>query len=438
VDVLEASVEQYAVIWVNGEKFEFSAEAMRRARAMQRAWSELCMLLERWSQAAEQPRLSAQPTRSELRNALVTLDFMWASFEHKYIAELIGIEEKARRLIVQAIEHDRCLQLIESQRPEGQRLLEDAPGYREEQRRLALSVAHLNSVANFRRKGRDDLGADVLADALAALRRCDAAADAGESTELLRAARILATDVVEAFEAVRQYLREVERCLERVDPHLCNNAGLVARLVDWEESWELGARYVQRGRLLDAVCDLVAEIRAAQLLVPALATMCEECDVEFFLVLPRIIWLRFLAEPAHLGELLKSLLPHRFAEPKDAAAEVRLPVWDAELEAFVQKFHCARQQLVAAQTAGASGQMQAEAQRRALEVLTRRVVRGAAEGEAGGVEPAAAVEGLMHELESWSIELQRHCPEDWNQCSAILVRCLTGGAHRQKQAAFRV
>jgi hypothetical protein len=83
VDVLEASVEQYAVIWVNGDKFEFSAEAMRRAEALQKAWTDLGSLLDRWSQSAEQPRLVSRPSRSELRNELSTLDSAWASFEHK-------------------------------------------------------------------------------------------------------------------------------------------------------------------------------------------------------------------------------------------------------------------------------------------------------------------------------------------------------------------
>mmetsp|Transcript_38730 Transcript_38730/g.89792 ORF Transcript_38730/g.89792 Transcript_38730/m.89792 type:complete len:144 (+) Transcript_38730:115-546(+) len=46
VDVLEAAFEQYAVIWVNGDKFEFSTEAMRRAEALQRAWWELGAVLE--------------------------------------------------------------------------------------------------------------------------------------------------------------------------------------------------------------------------------------------------------------------------------------------------------------------------------------------------------------------------------------------------------
>jgi len=74
-----------------------------------------------------------------VRNELTTLDIAWASFEHKYIAELIEIEEKARRLIVQAIEHERCLQLIEAHHGEGE-VLQHVPEYHEEQRRLVRKL----------------------------------------------------------------------------------------------------------------------------------------------------------------------------------------------------------------------------------------------------------------------------------------------------------
>lgn len=458
VDVLEASVEQYAVIWVNGDKFEFSAEAMRRAEALQRSWSDLCALLERWSLAAEQaqnPRRrgssldsseqsrAQRPTRSELRNALSALDFAWASFEHKYIVELIEIEEKARRLIVQAIEHERCLQMLEA-RQDQRELLHKNPEYKEEQKRLVACIAHLNSVANFRRKGRDDLGIDVLHDAVATLRRCDAAERCGENTEVLSAARILATDVVESFAAMRDYLREVERCLERVDPHLCNNVGLVARLVDWEESWEVGARYVQHQQLLNAVCDLVAEIRMAQRIAPALLMMCDECDVELFLVLPRIIWLRFLAKPTHQSELLKSLLPHRFLDSIDERTGLSLTTWDFELQSFAAKFNVANNLLISSQPPSVAP---LDAEKIAWEILVKRVVNGTGKKEDAygrlipSLRPSAeeAVEDLTHELEGFSIELQRHCPEDWNQCSAILVQCLSGGGQKSsKDSPFRV
>jgi len=477
VDVLQASMEHYAVTWVNGDKFEFSAEAMRRAEALQKAWADVCALLARWSQAesrgrenfrdrategADSSRSQCRPIRSEVRNSLVSLDFAWASFEHKYIAELIEIEEKARRLIVRAIEQERKLQLLEiGRQSDGGEALEQLSEYQEQLNRLVASVSHLNSVANFHRKGRDDLNAQVLHDAVKTLRRCDVSERNGENTEVLRAARILCTGVVESFFVMRDYLREVEHSLEWVDPHLCNNAGLVSRLVDWEESWEVGARYVQNKRLLYAICDLVAEIRAAQRIAPAFTTMCEDCDVELFLILPRIMWLRFLAKPFQLLELLSNLLPHRFDSKGRCLTAKQAQRWDSELESFMAKFYIVRGALIAARSnigttgctiahssAGTSGcTSSCPDERFSWELLLKRVVSGA--GGAGKDDlfsclapnlkgsAQVAVEDLMHELEKWSIELQRHCPDDWNQCCAIIVQCLTGAPDRQN-IAFHV
>lgn len=445
VDVLEASVEQYAVIWVNGDKFEFSAEAMRRAEALQRVWAELSTLLERWHNAATQSHLTFRPLRSELRNTLASLDYAWASFEHKYITELIDIEEKARRLIVQAIDREKSLQVLEVNHSNGE-ALRQLPIYREEIKKLVACIAHLNSVANFRRKGRDDLSASVLFDAISTLARCDAAEKHGESTAILVAARKLATDVVESFMGIREYLREVEKCLERVDPHLCNNVGLVAKLVDWEESWEVGTRYVQHQKLLNSVCDLVAEIRLAQQIVPALLTMCDECDVELFMVLPRIIWLRYLIKPQALLDLLRSLLPHRF---QNSPHREDLVSGDVDLEAFVAKFNHANALVMAGYSASSGASLSPiEAQQASWEIFVKRVINGtdskedpfASLNSAYRPHAISAVEDLMLDLEKWSMELQRHCPEDWNQCSAILIQCLGGGnaASRKPSPVFKV
>lgn len=444
VDVLEASVEQYAVIWVNGDKFEFSAEAMRRAEALQRAWADLCLLLDRWS-LPDQNRSVARPGRLEFRNSLVALDTAWASFEHKYIVELIEIEEKARRLIVQAIEHERCLQLLEAHHGQGE-ALNQLPEYREEQKKLVACIAHLNSVANFRRKGRDDLGIDVYHDAVRTLARCDVAESRGENTELLRAARILAKDIVESFALAREYLHEVERCLERVDPHLCNNAGLVLRLVDWEESWEVGARYVQNQPLLTAVCDLVAELRVAVRIAPLLNTYIEEMDVNMFFIIPRIAWLRCLNSPNEPWRtaLLKSLLPYRFESTSSSpAGNSQACSWDSELEVLVQKFSTAKAMLLKALPAAPGN-----AEKAFWQVLVKRAVNGQSNNEDNcsslllphREQAVAALEELMHELEGPVLETQRHCPEDWNQCSSILSLCLGGQTRRQntKNQPFRV
>eukprot|EP00440_Ansanella_granifera_P009159 gb/GFBE01009921.1/.p1 GENE.gb/GFBE01009921.1/~~gb/GFBE01009921.1/.p1 ORF type:complete len:530 (+),score=107.52 gb/GFBE01009921.1/:1-1590(+) len=438
VDILEASVEQNAVIWVNGDKFEFSAEAMRCAEALQRSWGAMSACLERWSRSSEQPLTFSKPAHKELKNTLLALDTAWAAFEKKYIKELINIEDKARKLIVEAIDCEKVLLDVEAKFGQSQAL---SPQHKSEYRKLVACIARLNSVANFRRKGRDDLSVEVLFDAMRTIDRCDAAEKNGESTELLSAARSLSGDVVQSFMAMRKYLREIRTCLERVDPHLCNNQGLVARLVDWEESWEVGTRYVQHEMLLNGICDLVAETRLAQRIAPALKDMCEECDVELFMVLPRIIWLRGLAKPTTQLDVFKSLLPHRFLEPS-CNSTGNWPC-DAELQTFVEQFRNINALLMS--NWRSAGRV---SDRAAWEILIKRVVSGAGEAEKesayGTLSPSiraqaeSEVEDFMNKMEGWSMELQRHCAEDWNQFMAILIQCLSGSNRDSKDGPFQV
>lgn len=512
IDVLEASADQYAMIWVNGEKFEFTEEAMHRAEALQRSWLELGALLERWSQATEQPWWSSRPCRTDLRSALVALDLAWAGFEQRYISELIGIEEKARGIVSQASERERLLQLHEARAATrgATETLWQRQDYLEAHERLAALVARLNSVANHRRKGRDDLGSHVIVGAADALRRCDALERSGEATEATKAARILALSVMESFSELRGYLREVTRCMERVDPHLCNNVGLVSKLADWEEKWEIGKGYVQDEMVLAAVCGVVARLREAQGLVPALATMCSECDVELFLVLPRIMWLCFLEDTGKYACLLQSLLPQHFEGPdRGLGAEISSLADSYRTKLGLLVAACPQQAeaapggeapsspsepahaslgrakgtLMAQQPIkgplhfsgklrqhtprlllSARGAVRSEArpappsaappvpvrtpEQAARELLLRRAV--VSEGQADAVyqrlpqcegreRASAAVEELMRELERWSMTLQRHCPDDFNRCCAILMQCLHGEQSKQEApGAFQV
>lgn len=439
-DLLDASVERHSAIWVNGEKFVLSDEVMDRAAALQRSWSDLGVFLDRWAAAAVPNR----PRRPEVLAMLATLDRAWATFEHRYITDLIDIELRARQWIVEAISHENKLQHCGKHRVEAQR-------------RLVSSIAYLNSVANVRGKGRSDLGVGILDSALAVL-RSDKLAKAGKDGSCSRAAAfILASDVVASFEAVRTYLREVSSCLERVDPHLSNNVGLVARLEDWEESWEVGARYLLNAPLLDAVCDLVAEIRRVQQVEPAFTSMCEDCDAELFLVLPRVVMLCYVAEPGRaFAELLRNLLPHRFLERGRPSAEL------AALASLFARAATA----VAEEGAGASKPQPPRAEKAAFRALLKRAVEGSASASApllSEESPCAArtseaclfnwvdprptptapsartvVEELMRELEKWSLELQRHCASDWNQCSAMLLHCVSEVAKKGRAVTFEV
>lgn len=422
VDVLEASADQHSAIWVNGDKFELSPEAICHAEALQKSWADLSSLLE--SCAAE----AKHPARNDLISILKDMDGAWAHFEHRYIAELIEIEDQARRLIIKAVETERKLGQLEEKR--------GCPEWQKAQASLVQCIAHLNSVANFRRKGRDDLGSDILECAHKVLDRFSITSRdivaAGEGRGFAQAAISnaiaeqagvsLAVDVIASFEAMRRYLREVRKCLERVDPHLCNNGGLVARLVDWEESWEVGAQYVRHASLQEATCDLVAECHAAVRLAPAFTTMCTDCDVELFMVLPRMVVLLCLANPsAPRGGLLQGLMPHRFPELAQGKLELED---DPELAILIDHFKQVIDQL---------GCNSDDSGAYPWTLLVRRAVNGAAEAAYQSLRPALReqVEAFMREVEKWSLELQRHCAEDWNQCSSVLVQCFNGGSQKQ-------
>jgi hypothetical protein len=258
---------------------------------------------------------------------------------------------------------------------------------------------------------------------------------------LYGAASNLASDVVESFNATRQYLREVSQCLERVDPHLGNNSGLVSRLVDWEESWEIGRAYLSERGMLLALCDTVSEMQRTQAIAPKLADMCEECDVSLFMVLPRLVWLRFLIEPTPQIPVLARLLPNRF---KAAGGALPSPV--AELEAFASKYSQLEMWLESmletpevVDITGTSLFVRA--------LLAKHIVNEGVDGPQGsyaGVQPSCIaeaknqVDSFMLELEGWSIELQRHCPEDWNQYSAVLIQCLRNEAEKERKGPFGV
>lgn len=427
VDVLEASVDQHSEIWVNGDQFELSPEARGHAQVLQEVLSDLGAVIRRWNAhpngvpltAAEIP--SARPTKTDFATVLSLLDATWAKFECQYISELIAIEARARKLVVNASNHEQALRTFEKGSVE----------YAEAERYLVRCVSHLNSVANFKRKGRDDLCVDILHSAYGVLARCEDSHKDAFHGRAREAAKTMSSDVVASYQAVCNYLREVGKCVERVDPHLCNNAGLVARLADWEESWEIGSRYVQQATMLNGMCDLISTVTASTAIAPMLTSMCEDCDVELFLVLPRLVILSFLAKPAgDRAAILKGLLPHHFEKKS---------VMSADLRGLSDKYQSALKDIVATSRQVGSS---VDPSLSAWELLLKRAVGGSAEGRNtygdSPVKTQEVIENLMRDIERLSLELQRHCPDDWNQFSSVFVQCLIGGREREPNSKFQV
>jgi hypothetical protein len=302
------------------------------------------------------------------------------------------------------------------------------------------------------RKGRDDLSVDILDSATDVLRRCEMAlrssslSDAGSiGADAAGFAVVLASRVVDSFKALRCYLGQVPQHRDEMLPNLCQNEGLVKLLVEWEKSWEIGARHVRDVQQLTALSHLAAGLRSVGSVAPAFTEMVGDCDPELFLSIPRVAWLHALAEPSGpVAPLLRRLLPHRFAiSLEEAAKSGRVTAVQALVEAFQSAERC----LDGAWPRGV-GEASADGGRRLAtwELFVRRAVSGAGQAEEiyGGLGPdqrvaaAAVVEGFMNELERWSMELQRHNPEDWNECVDLLVQCLTGARCEEAVVKFVV
>lgn len=412
VEVLSASLAQHGAIWVNGAKFEFSAEVMRRGVELKRQLAELCTCLSDMVQKGEEsPKTNAkvfQASRTELCTRLEAFDVAWVGFEQAYINQLIEIEKSARGILVEAFQHERSLRCLEASA--GGAMPETGPSaleYADVQRRLFACLSRLNSVANVNRKGREDLSPEVFNVATVALRNGLSDGSAPNSAIII--------EVVDAYEAMRDYLRRVEPFLDQVAPRLSENAGLAARLAQLEEGWELGATYLLKKPMCDATCSIVKELKGILRSDPRLSQLCETCDVEWLLVLPKLLWLCYLEHPTRHVEVLRHLLPQHFAE-----ATIHTNVRLQDLQASYAR---ARHALRFAALPRSNG---------AWDILVRQVSSSAGGPLKSTDTSLPDVLEFVKVLETWSMELQRHCPQDWNQYSALLARCLIPGQRQPR------
>lgn len=110
VDVLEASLEGYTSIWVNGEKFEFNSGVIQTGKELNECWICLITLIFQIKDLIEE-RIRKNENikifvfedelwKANIVNVLKKFDQSWVEFEKEYIMELISIESVARRFII--------------------------------------------------------------------------------------------------------------------------------------------------------------------------------------------------------------------------------------------------------------------------------------------------------------------------------------------------
>ncbi|CAE8736952.1 unnamed protein product [Polarella glacialis] len=462
-DVLEAALASHKVreTCVNGVRYPFPSQLLENGAALRRAWAALAeaicksnlealracgglqSLICWWPGAADQ-----QGHWEDLRVAVHVLDEAWAAWENCYITELIRVEEEARRPLRAAIAAAKQVDGLSGNMDSDAIKCID---------QMVSALAHLNTIANPQGKGRGDLDGRVLRAALAWL-ELEEGPNAGTCTNLLdnAGARSLVQNVagriVDAFLKCLDYLCHLEPHLCKVDPWLGRNAGLAERLLDLEEQWELGERLLMDTSGFGSLLQLASTLEAFSGSSEAFRAMLEECDAELFMVLPRLVWLCALQPSSGGRQVLGQMLPClRFNEDEESLDNDHLAglraLFTTFCEGLLQFMHASRPSLAAfpaeqhAQTetswavaeaaclqrllfqAAVAGP--ADCSKAAQEVLLE--ARSAAAFSMSG-SPCSDQEGLfeqletlLRELEGWSLKLQRHCPQDWNCLSSVLV-----------------
>lgn len=402
VDVYQASWKDFHTIYVNGQRFSFSESVVRKAIAFERSMAGLTMSLYYWEGT------TLPSARESLRQKLTVLDMRWASFEQAYIMELMDIEVQARRPIVALIEAEQKLRAAEHRTDSDSAVLLCV------QRDFCEALRDLNGMASLRKaKTYFDVG---LLQSIAEVQRQEGVAASPEEKMI--------SYFTADLRSLRDYLDESDSWLTDTDPHVANNPGLVELLGRVEDKWEIGEAYFKPSFVRSAISGLVAQISEAiseGCIVPRFHQMLEEMDAEVFLVLPRLVLLSFLRKPLQVRPFLELLLPHRFAMPatrlqskafgKQSSPRtcLHLDLGTLDLGTLVSEY-----QALCDSLRDSPDMTEPE-----TVVMLRAVDFQSRDGS------SALVDAFLLSLESWSIELQRSHAEEWNQCSGLLLHCLT-------------
>jgi len=449
VDILEAALSLMPAVWANGEAYQLGEEAMSRALGLRQAWAALGELFDGWASPEHEPGQA----RREMCERLERLDVAWASFEEAYVDELLLVQRRARSVLADAIKQEQRLRFAECASTGGARRVEIAAWCEHRQEEVALleHMGRLVAAAGASPKPSTqvlEVSMQIFDDAMQVLAITGSSKAAPQRWP--DPTVVLATRAAESYNSLRDYLVRVRKHLDKVHPQLCKNPGLSERLARWQESWERSALYAQNPDFLEGARHLVDFVAETPKIVPGLQGMFEDCDAELFLVLPRLVCLSLLSDPAGpVAPLLRRLLPSRFAAPgarTDGPGRAPSGTLSGPVLETSSALNTVLQLLVAGVQQGGGEGAEAAAWSDAWEVLVRRAVAGAGAEEAAPglyakVQPgwrrtvAAAVEGLMHDVEGWSMELQRHNPEAWNDLSDLLVQCMvwkTGKVEEQR------
>jgi len=432
-EVMIASISQASegFLCVNGDMHPLPIECQSKAATFRSALMVLATKLKSLADAAHVTE-QAQVKRHEICDSLRVFDEAWAAFEREYINTLIRIEAKSRAPLVEAINLEKLIGTpFELQHTSLERFLD--------------CVSNLIAKVQLRHRRTDDkLDLDVLISAkkIAALHDPRIEHEQPRRRPRNWVSSILAHGVVNSFDDLRRYLQTIEKKIEQAHPDLHLNPGLVEKLNAVRQSWKLYEEWGKEGPQNKALNSVIAVVRRAMRTRPSFRKMCEECDPELFLVLPRIVLLCFLEEPTALQAVVRKFLPDKLCGAEDANTKQPsglVQVLNVTFCSTVLMLRGAHLKSLSMEVAARNDCI--------FDLLIQRAILGntydkntlyedidvASHGAA-----ASKVDSFMRDLEGYSLELQRHSPEAWNTFTELFVACVADELPTVDPQEFRV
>ncbi len=287
-EILDSAQENTPYIVVNDEQYNFSKEVLNCGNELFNSFCSMIVLL---AETVKNIRdelfyIDINKIKDKIKLSLIDFDSKWVKYEEKYINELIEIEKKARKLILEGIKIENEITNYENKSKNKGKLLINDNKYNELRIKLLNNILQLNKIANVNGKGRNDLPPEIIFKAEKVL--------VTVSENQSKGMRNLALKIKNSLNVIRSLFHKYSKNIEGIDPQLKNNKDLSNYLLYFENKFELGKTYlldnVKYNQLL--FFSQIIEIICEKYNKYSIRELIENDDPSIFVSLPSILLLK--------------------------------------------------------------------------------------------------------------------------------------------------
>ena len=287
-EIFDSAQENTNYIMVNDSKYYFSEDVLNYGNELYISFCALITLLTDINKLIKDKIKIIDINRilDNIKSCLIDFDSKWVQYEEIYINELIIIEEKARKLILEGIKLENDITNYENKSKIKGKLLINDKKYNELRSKLIRNILEINRIANVNGKGRSDLSPEILFQAEKVL--------VTVSENQSKGMRNLALKIKNGLNVMRQLFRKFSKNIESVDPRLSNNKDLSKYLLYFERKFELGKIYLLDNKKYNQLLAFsqIIEIICEKYNKYSIRELIENNDPCIFVSLPSILLLK--------------------------------------------------------------------------------------------------------------------------------------------------